>query len=58
MMWKTLRGHCNAGDENSVGDSVTTTVAITVGVEKHNSEKRMTLELEIFNLNVRMHHIC
>ena len=52
MMWKTLRGHCNVGDKSSVGDSVATKVAITVGVGKYNLEKRMTLELEIFNLIV------
>ena len=49
---KTLRGHCNVGDKISVGDSVTTKVVITVGEGKYNGEKRMTLELEIFNLNV------
>ena len=27
-------------------------VAITVGVGKYNCEKRMALELDIFNLNV------
>ena len=50
-MLKTLRGHCNIGDSSSVGDSVTTKVAITVGVGKYNGEKRMTLELEIYNLD-------
>ena len=52
MMQKSSRGHCNVGDKRSVGDSVTTKVAITVGVGKYNGKKRMTLELEIFNLNV------
>ena len=37
------------GDKSSVGDSVTTSG--DEGVGKHNSEKKMTLELEIFNLN-------
>ena len=41
-----MRGHFG------VGDSVTTNVAITVGVGKHNGEKRMTLELKIYNLKV------
>ena len=33
-------------------------VGITVGVGKHNGEKRMTLELKIFNLNAYKYHIC
>ena len=45
-----MRGHCNVGDKSSVGDSVTTKVVITVGEGKYNGEQRMTLELEIFNL--------
>ena len=49
MKQKTLRGHCNVGDKSSVGDSVATNVAISVGVGKHNGEKRM--KLEICNLN-------
>ena len=52
MMHKTLPGHCNVGDKSSIGDSKTTKVAITVGVGKHNGEKDMTLESEIFNLDV------
>ena len=36
-MWKTLRGHCNVGYKSSVGDGVTTKVAITVGVGKSSS---------------------
>ena len=51
MMSKTFQGHCKVGDKNSVGDSVSTRVAIIVGVGRHNGEKRMTLELEIVNLN-------
>ena len=34
------------------GASTRLVVAITVGVGKYYREKRMTLELEIFNLNV------
>ena len=51
-MSRTLRGHCNVGDKRSVGDNVTANVAITVGEGKYDGEKRMTLVLEIFNLNV------
>ena len=57
IMYKTMRGHCNVGDKSSVGDSATRKVAITVGVGKNNGEKRMTLELEIFNLDVIKYHI-
>ena len=32
-------------------------MAITVGVGKYNGEKRMALELEIFNLNAEKYHI-
>ena len=55
MMWKTLRGHCDVGNKSSVGDRVTTNVAITVGVGKYNGEKNMTLELEILNHNPKTH---
>ena len=50
--------HCDVGDKISVGDSVRTNVVITVGVGKYIVEKRMTLELEIFNLNVLKYPIC
>ena len=52
MTFQTLSGLCNVGDKSLVGDSVTTTAEITVGIGMYNGEKRMTLELEIFNLNV------
>ena len=51
MKKKTWRGHCNVGDKSSVGDSATAKVAITVGVGKHDGEKRSILDLKIFNLN-------
>ena len=43
-MQKTLGGHCN------VADSVATS-GITVGVGKYYHEKRIILELEIFDHN-------
>ena len=52
MMYRKLLDLCYVGDKSSVGESVRTKVAITVGVGKHNGEKKMTLELEIYNLNV------
>ena len=39
-MSKTMRGQCYVGDESAVGDSVTTKVAITVGVGKHNDDNK------------------
>ena len=51
MMKKILRGHSNVGVKSSVAESVTTKVAITMGVGENNGEKWMTLELEIFSLN-------
>ena len=36
-----MRGQSYVGDTSSVGDNVTTKVAITVGVEKYNGENIM-----------------
>ena len=51
-------GHSNVGDKSSIGDRVTTKVAITVGVGKYNGGKMIILVLEIFNSNDQEHHIC
>ena len=39
-MYKTMRGHCYVGDKSEVGESATTEVAITVGVEKSSGDNK------------------